>query len=73
MNMKNSKEDKNLVAFPKADVDTQELSEDELDDVTGGKVSMQDFHFTQKINKASPNLMQACATGKHLPEATITL
>jgi type VI secretion system secreted protein Hcp len=35
-----------------------------------GKVSMQDFHFTKKIDKASPKLMQACASGEHYPKAT---
>jgi len=37
-----------------------------------GKVSMQDFHFVQKISKASPKLMLACATGEHIPEAILT-
>lgn len=37
-----------------------------------GKVSMQDFHFTMQVSKASPNLMLACATGKHFREATLT-
>lgn len=37
-----------------------------------GKVVMQDFHFTMKINKATPELMLACATGKHIKEATLT-
>lgn len=37
-----------------------------------GKVSMQDFHFVMKANKASPKLMLAVATGKHLKEATLT-
>jgi len=34
-----------------------------------GKVSMQDFHFTQKMNKASPKLIMACATGEHIKKA----
>jgi type VI secretion system secreted protein Hcp len=38
----------------------------------GGKPKFQDFSFTHKIDKASPVLMQACATGVHLKEATIT-
>ncbi|MCX5689834.1 MAG: type VI secretion system tube protein Hcp [Planctomycetota bacterium] len=38
-----------------------------------GKVSMQDFHFTMKVNKASPNLMQHCCTGKHIPSAFLTV
>src|SRR6266542_976170 len=37
-----------------------------------GKVSMQDFHFVMKVNKASPKLMLACATGQHIKEATLT-
>ena len=31
-----------------------------------GRVAFQDFHFTMKINKASPKLMLACATGQHI-------
>jgi type VI secretion system secreted protein Hcp len=37
-----------------------------------GKVSMQDFHFVMKVNKASPILMLSCATGKHIKAATLT-
>ena len=37
-----------------------------------GKVAMQDFHFVMKLNKASPALMQSCATGKHIKMATLT-
>lgn len=37
-----------------------------------GKASFHDFSFTHKIDRASPLLMQACATGVHLKEATIT-
>ena len=37
-----------------------------------GKVSMQDFHFVMHINKASPKLFEACATGKHIPKAKLT-
>jgi len=37
-----------------------------------GKASFNDLSFTHKIDKASPVLMQACATGVHLKEATIT-
>ena len=31
-----------------------------------GKVSVQDFSFTMKVDKASPKLMLACATGERL-------
>jgi type VI secretion system secreted protein Hcp len=37
-----------------------------------GKVSMQDFHFVMNLNKASPALMKACATGQHIKMATLT-
>lgn len=37
-----------------------------------GKVSMQDLHFVMKLNKASPNLLLACAQGQHLKNAVIT-
>jgi type VI secretion system secreted protein Hcp len=37
-----------------------------------GKASFRDLSFIHKIDKASPVLMQACATGVHLKEATIT-
>ncbi len=37
-----------------------------------GKVSMQDIHFTQQINKATPKLAQACATGEHIKKAVLT-
>ena len=37
-----------------------------------GKVSMQDFHFVMSVNKASPKLMLACATGEHIKSAVLT-
>lgn len=37
-----------------------------------GKVSMQDFHFTMKANKASPKLFLACANGEHIKSAILT-
>ena len=37
-----------------------------------GKAGFHDLSFTHKIDKASPVLMKACATGVHLKEATIT-
>jgi type VI secretion system secreted protein Hcp len=38
-----------------------------------GKVSLQDIHFTAKVNKASPQLMQACAQGTHIKKAMLTV
>jgi type VI secretion system secreted protein Hcp len=37
-----------------------------------GKVSFHDLSFVHNVDKASPVLMQACATGTHIKEATIT-
>jgi type VI secretion system secreted protein Hcp len=37
-----------------------------------GKVVMQDFHFVMQINKASPKLLLACATGEHIKDAVLT-
>jgi type VI secretion system secreted protein Hcp len=37
-----------------------------------GRAHFHDLSFTHKIDKASPVLMQACATGVHLKDATIT-
>ena len=37
-----------------------------------GKSTFHDLSFVHNIDKASPVLMQACATGLHIKEATIT-
>ena len=37
-----------------------------------GKVEMQDFYFTMKMNKASPKLMLFCANGVHIKKAVLT-
>jgi type VI secretion system secreted protein Hcp len=37
-----------------------------------GKVAMQDFHFVMKVNKSTPKLMLACATGQHIGKGTLT-
>jgi type VI secretion system secreted protein Hcp len=37
-----------------------------------GKATFQDLTIVHHIDKASPLLMKACATGAHLKEATIT-
>ena len=36
-----------------------------------GKVIMQDVHFVAKVSKASPQLLLACAEGKHIPKAVL--
>ena len=38
-----------------------------------GKASFHDFNFTHHVDRASPALMRACATGEHLKDATITV
>jgi len=37
-----------------------------------GKANFQDLSFTHKVDKASPNLLLACATGDHIKDGTIT-
>ena len=37
-----------------------------------GKPNFSDFSLTHKVDKASPVLLKACATGVHIKEATIT-
>ena len=38
-----------------------------------GKVTMQDFHFTMLVNRASPRLFLACAKGEHFKTAVLTV
>ena len=38
-----------------------------------GKTSFKDLNFTHNIDKSSPVLMTACATGSHIKDATITV
>jgi type VI secretion system secreted protein Hcp len=38
-----------------------------------GKPQFQDFSFAMRVNKASPQLFLATASGKHLKEATLTV
>lgn len=44
---------------------------------TGGggtaKVNIQDMHFTKYLDKSSPKLFQACASGKHIPTAILSV
>jgi type VI secretion system secreted protein Hcp len=37
-----------------------------------GKATFQDLSFHHGIDKASPGLLRACATGEHIKDATIT-
>src|ERR1700752_1517468 len=38
-----------------------------------GKVNVQDLSFTKHIDKSSPDLMLACANGKHFDQAVLTV
>ena len=38
-----------------------------------GRASFQDFHFTRPVDKASPQLFLACASGKHIKEANLSV
>jgi len=38
-----------------------------------GRPSFQDLTFTHRVDKASPLLMKACATGEHARDATVTV
>src|SRR4051812_17680927 len=38
-----------------------------------GKASFQDFHFVSSLQKSSPKLWLACATGEHIKQAVLTL
>jgi type VI secretion system secreted protein Hcp len=40
--------------------------------VGAGQATFHDLTITHKIDKATPGLLRACATGAHLKEATIT-
>jgi len=38
-----------------------------------GKATFHDLSFTHHVDKATPLLLKACATGTHIPDATITV
>jgi len=38
-----------------------------------GKVNIQDLSFTKYVDKSTPNLMMACSSGKHYPEAKLVI
>ena len=37
-----------------------------------GKALFDDFHFVSRISAASPRLLNACATGSHIKQATLS-
>ena len=40
---------------------------------SAGKAKFEDLQFIHRIDKASPAIMLACASGKHLKDATLTM
>ncbi len=38
-----------------------------------GKATVKDLSFVHSVDRASPNLMKFCLTGKHIPEAVLTV
>jgi len=38
-----------------------------------GKASFQDFQFVHRVDKSSPRLFLACASGEHIKNATLTV
>lgn len=40
---------------------------------SAGKAKFEDLQFSHRIDKASPAIMLACASGKHLKDATLTM
>jgi type VI secretion system secreted protein Hcp len=38
-----------------------------------GKADVADFEFQHRLDRASPNLMRMCLTGKHIPKACLTV
>jgi type VI secretion system secreted protein Hcp len=38
-----------------------------------GKVQLTDVEVVKRVSKASPQLFLACASGQHIPEATLTV
>jgi type VI secretion system secreted protein Hcp len=45
---------------------------DSASGLSAGKVHFEPFHFTMHVNKASPGLFLACATGEHIKNALLT-
>ena len=40
---------------------------------SAGRAKFQDFHFTMLVNKASPQLFLATASGKHIKEGNLAV
>lgn len=54
----------------------QVLQESNMQQGSGGgsgKATVKDLSFVHNVDRASPNLMKYCLTGKHIPEAKLTV
>jgi type VI secretion system secreted protein Hcp len=54
----------------------QVLQESNMQQGSGGgsgKATVKDLSFVHNVDRASPNLMKFCLTGKHIPEAVLTV
>ncbi len=54
----------------------QVLQESNMQQGSGGgsgKATVKDLSFVHNADRASPNLMKYCLTGKHIPEALLTV
>ncbi|RZA12643.1 MAG: type VI secretion system tube protein Hcp [Proteobacteria bacterium] len=54
----------------------QVLQESNMQQGSGGgsgKATVKDLSFVHAVDRASPNLMKYCLTGKHIPEAKLTV
>lgn len=68
-------------AAPKNEIDVsswtwQVLQESNMQQGSGGgsgKATVKDLSFVHDVDRASPNLMKYCLTGKHIPEAKLTV
>ena len=48
-----------------------ELTEKQLDEVSGGGKATSEFTVTKLVDAASPKLYEAACKGTHIPEVTI--
>jgi type VI secretion system secreted protein Hcp len=54
----------------------QVLQESNMQQGSGGgsgKATVKDLSFVHNVDRASPNLMKFCLTGKHIPEAVLVV
>jgi bacteriocin-like protein len=50
-----------------------ELTENQLDEVSGGGKALSEITITKPVDVATPKLFEAACKGTHIPEVTIAL